>query len=521
MKGNKVDSLKRLEEVSRRLKATQSRLKKTEIIAEYLKSLPSSLLPLAISFLSGEIRGGPIAVGGAMLREAYQVPPATESTLALGEISDYFEKIRKLRGPGSIKGKIFLLRDLFRRATSEEKEFLASLIMGELRQGASLGIVKEAVTKAFSISPLKVENALMLTGDLGVVAKAAREGKIDKLGFSLFVPIKPMLASTAELEDVSQILRETSIEYKIDGARIQVHRRGEEVKIFTRHLRDVTERLPEVVELVRKFPEREFIVEGEVFALSYEGKPLPFQFLMRRLGRKKVIKEHIEKIPVRPYFFDCLYLDGDLLLLRNYEDRWAALEAVTKKEFLIPRVVKPQKVELEEFLRKSIEMGHEGIMVKKLKSPYIAGVRGKNWLKIKPKETLDLVVIEAEWGHGRRKDWLSNYLLAAREVKTGSFLPLGKTFKGLSDRELTWMTGALLKIAKYQTPHSVIVEPRIVVEVGFNEIQRSKNYSSGFALRFARILKIRTDKTPLEADTIEKVKRLYERQFRFKGKLEP
>ena len=516
--GRGANSLSRLVSLWENLRSTSSRNKKIELIAHYLNSLDKEVLPIAISFLCGEIRGGPISIGPRTLSELYSTYPSKESFWTLDKLQEYFDRIRDLKGPGSREKKIELLKIIFQRSTVEERDFISGLILGELRQGASLGIVKEAVKRAFGAHE-EVERALMLGEDLGDIAKALRERR-GEIGFTLFKPIRPMLASTSNPEEVLEILDEVALEFKVDGARIQIHRKDDEVRIFTRHLKDVTQRLPEIVEIVRSIPVREFVVEGEVVALSRDGRPLPFQHLMRRLGRKRALGSEMERIPLVPYFFDILYLEGDLLIGEEYQRRWELLTEVLGGRFLIPRVVTRKKEEFQEFLERSLKLGHEGVMVKRLDSPYRMGVRGKLWLKVKPAETLDLVIIGAEWGHGRRRGWLSNYLLAARDPKIGAYLPLGKTFKGLTDREFEWMTENLLKITKERLPYAVLVEPKIVVEVAFNEIQRSSNYPSGFALRFARIIRIRTDKSPEEADTIEKVKELYERQFRYKGTFE-
>lgn len=517
--GRDLRSLSMLVEVSERLRSTTKRKEKIAILAEYMRRLPLDVICEAVSFLAGELRGKALTLGAASLEEAYRTCPSREGSLTILEVEDFFRQMRSLKGPGSYRKRIELLLELFSRCGEEEKEFITRLLMFELRQGALKGIIKEAIKVAFSIPSHVVENALMLSGDIGLVARAAKEGNIERISFSLFRPIEPMLASPASLDEIHKIHPSFSCEYKVDGARIQAHRRGEEVKIFTRHLKDVTERLPEIVEILQGVSIEEFVLEGEVFALDPGGRPLPFQVLMRRFGRRKGVEEHVSKIPVSIYFFDCLYRDGEVLFNVPYRERWRMLEDLVPLPFRIPRIRDPKMETLEEFLKESLESGHEGLMVKDLDSPYVAGMRGKHWLKIKPAQSLDLVVIGAEWGHGRRKGWLSNYLLACRNPERGDFLPVGKTFKGLTDSEFRWMTERLLSMVKFQDQYMVFVDPRIVVEVTFNEIQKSPHYSSGFALRFARISRIRDEKGPLQADTIHRVRELFENQFKFKGRL--
>jgi DNA ligase-1 len=364
----------------------------------------------------------------------------------------------------------------------------------------------------------------MLTGDIGEVARIALEGGEQALSgvrMRMFVPLKPMLASMSY--DIGEVIKahggETAFEYKFDGARIQIHRRGDEIRIFSRRLSDVTESLPDVVELVRRsISSDDYVVEGEAVAIGEGGRPLPFQDLMRRFRRVHDVEEMAGRIPLRLHLFDALYLDGGLLIDEPYSERWARLEAVCAAELLAERLVTSDVGEVEAFLRSAMEAGHEGLMAKRLDSPYSPGVRGKRWFKIKPVETLDLVIVAADWGYGRRTGWLSNYHLAAREG--GEFLVLGKTFKGLTDEEFTWMTGRLQSIKLDETRQTVRVRPEVVVEVAFNEIQRSPHYRSGFALRFARITRIREDKAPGDADTMERVRQLYEGQFRYKARAE-
>jgi len=363
-----------------------------------------------------------------------------------------------------------------------------------------------------------------MTGDLGKVANVAltrgEEGLKD-ISVSLFVPLKPMLAAMAE--GVSEALEghggRTAFEYKYDGARIQIHRQGGETRVFSRRLSDVTGSIPDIVELVERcIPADDVILEGEVIAIGETGRPLPFQDLMRRFTRVKDVEEMAERIPLRLHLFDVLYHDGQLLIDQPYERRWGLLERLVPRDLLAVRIVTESPEEAKGLLEEALEAGHEGLMAKRLDSAYTPGARGKRWFKIKSSETLDLVVAAADWGSGRRRGWLSNYHLAAR--RGDEYLGIGKTFKGLTDEEFTWMTGRLQELKDYETDYTVHVHPSLVVEVAFNEIQRSPHYRSGYALRFARVTRIRTDKGPGDADTLTRVRELYERQFRYKDRID-
>ena len=382
----------------------------------------------------------------------------------------------------------------------------------------------EGIARAVGVGVSLVRRSLMLTGDLGEVARTALESGEEGLkgvGMRMFVPLKPMLASMSY--DIGEVIEEhggeTAFEFKFDGARIQIHRRGDKIRIFSRRLSDVTESLPDVVDLVQKSVESEEVVlEGEAVAIGGGGRPLPFQDLMRRFRRVHDVAEMAEKIPLRLHIFDVLYLEGRLLIDEPYAKRWRLLKNVCPEELLAERIITGDAGEAEAFLKRAMEAGHEGLMAKRLDSEYAPGSRGKRWFKIKPAETLDLVIAAADWGYGRRTGWLSNYHLAAREGS--KYLVIGKTFKGLTDEEFRWMTEKLQSLKARETPGTVHVRPELVVEVAFNEIQRSPHYRSGFALRFARVTRIREDKGPEEADTLERVRGLYEMQFRYKDRVE-
>jgi DNA ligase-1 len=354
----------------------------------------------------------------------------------------------------------------------------------------------------------------MFSGNIGEVARVAIEegaSGLSRFQPKLFHPISPMLASPVEGEgEAIDRLGEAGWEYKIDGARIQVHKDRDEIRVFTRHLKEVTESVPEIVALTKKFPIDKAIFEGEAFALREDGKPLPFQTTMRRFGRIQNVEGIREEIPLAPIFFDLLYLDGGSLLDASYHERFNQLSKRISSEYLIPQIITADAKKVQDFLLRSLKAGHEGLMAKGLDSPYIAGQRGFLWLKIKPAQTLDLVILAAEWGHGRRKGLLSNLHLGARDTESGEFVMLGKTFKGLTDEMLRWQTKKLLELETGRDEWTVYVRPELLVEIAFNNIQESPHYPGGLALRFARVKHFRKDKSPLEADTFQKVRALFE-----------
>lgn len=441
-----------------------------------------------------------------------------ESPLSILEVRKIFEGISEAKGEGSREKKERLLEALFSRATPPEAKYLTKIIIGEMRTGFQEGLMENAVAEAFSIPLRDVQLASMVTGDISEVAylckKYGKSGVIN-LGFKIFRPIKPMLAQMAA--NLREVFEEhggkTALEYKLDGARVQIHMSNGEVKIFSRRLTDVTKSLPEVVSLVRdEVRAREVILEGEVIAVGEDSKPMPFQHLMRRFKRVHEIDKTARSIPVELYLFDILYLDGESMVRRQYVERREILRDISGSIPLTKQMITGSLSEAEAFLKAAIEEGHEGLMAKRLDSPYMPGVRGKHWFKIK--ETLpplDLVIVAAEYGYGRRHRWLSDYYLAARDGD--GFTMVGKTFKGLTDEEISEMTRRLKEIVIKEEGNKVIVLPKIVVEVAYNEVQRSPKYESGMALRFARIIRIRDDKSPEEADTIETVRRIYESQF--------
>jgi DNA ligase-1 len=450
-----------------------------------------------------------------------------ENPLTILEVRRVLEAIAESAGQGSRERKERLTESLFGRATPLEAKYLVKILTREMRTGFHEGLMEIAVSKAFSVPLKTVQKASMFTGDIGEVAAVCKtqgaEG-IAKLSFRVFKPIKPMLAQMADSpeEVLDQHGGKSAFEFKIDGARIQIHKSRGEVRIFSRRLTDVTDSLPEVVGLVlRELNASEAILEGEVIALGQDGHPLPFQHLMRRFRRVYDIEKMIKEIPVKLYLFDAIYLNGESLISLPYVERRKMLEGASGNIPLTEQIVTADLAEANQFLRKSIDEGHEGLMAKRLDGPYTPGVRGKHWFKIKPTlEPLDLVIVAAEYGYGRRHRWLSDYYLAARDEEPGEFLKLGKTFKGLTDQEMEEMTQRLLEIAVKHEGHRVVVQPRIVVEVAYNEIQESPTYKCGMALRFARITRIREDKSPEEADTIQRVKQIYESQFEKKARFD-
>ena len=448
-----------------------------------------------------------------------------EKTLTIIEVRHLLGSISGTAGSGSREKKERLLTVLLSQASPVEAKCFVKIFVGEMRTGLYEGLMEQAVAKAFDVPLETVQNASMALGDIGEVAAIAKtEGKVrlSQIGFQVFRPVKLMLAQVAS--DVDEALKEhggkASFEYKYDGARVQIHKQGSEVRVFSRRLTDVTRSLPEVVEAVKTNIEAdEAILEGEVVAVDNVGSPIPFQHLMRRFKRVHKVEDMAEKIPVKLYLFDVLYLNGKSLISRPYLQRRRILAENAGEIPLTAQLVTDKKDRAEKFLKEALDAGHEGLMVKKLDSPYTPRTRGKRWFKIKPVlEPLDLVITAAEYGYGRRHGWLSDYYLAARDAETGEFLNVGKTFKGLTDAEIIEMTRRLKELAVREERNRVVVLPKVVVEVAYNEIQRSPKYKSKMALRFARITHVRDDKAPEDADTIEKVRLIFEKQFAKKGK---
>lgn len=499
-------------EASRRITATSKRLEKIELLAALLKRLSPEEVEIVVAFLSGAARQGRIGIGYAMLRDSIG-EPAANATLEILEIDRGLADFMSIRGAGSEARKREALQKLFGRATREEAQFLSGLLVGELRQGALEGIMLEALAKAAHISIDRVRRAAMMGGGVASIARAAMsqgEAGLQQYDIALFRPVQPMLAQTAD--DVTDALEnlggEAALEYKFDGARVQAHKSGEEVRIYSRSANDVSIAIPEIVAAVRALPARELILDGEVLSLDAEGRPQPFQVSMRRFGRKVNVDELQRELPMTPFWFDLLYRDGASLLDNPQACRFRELARLTPAANLVPHLETESRDRAEDFLHQALASGNEGVMAKSRHAPYAAGARGQSWLKIKRARTLDLVILAAEWGNGRRQGWLSNLHLGARDTEKGGFAMLGKTFKGLTDEMLAWQTAELQKIEIARDKYTVYVEPKIVVEIAFNEIQISARYVSGLALRFARVKRYRPDKPVGESDTFQTVQKL-------------
>ncbi len=487
-----------------------------------LASAPPNEVALATSYLCGIVPQDKLGVGWAGLQAAAAATPVpaersdAPEPVVLGELDAAFGRIAGTTGKGSAEAKQRILRELLAQLGEEERRFLFGLVTGELRQGALEGIVIEAVARAADLPADDVRRAAMLAGDLPRVAHAAlTEGASGLAGFAvqLFRPVLPMLAGTAEtVEDALAEVGEAALEWKLDGARVQIHKSGDEVRVYSRLLNEVTPAVPELVEVARALGPRELIVEGEAIALRPDGTPHPFQTTMSRFGRRLDVVEARRTTPLTLALFDILYLDGASLMDEPLIRRTDALAGAVPEALRVPRLVTNAPEPARAFLEHALARGHEGIMVKALDAPYEAGRRGRRWLKVKPVRTLDLVVLAAEWGHGRRRGWLSNLHLGARDPERGGFVMLGKTFKGMTDEMLAWQTMKLQELEVSRDGHTVHVRPELVVEVAFNDLQASPHYPGGLALRFARVKGYRPDKSAADADTIQTLREIWRRQ---------
>ena len=491
---------------------TASRLAKTRLIAECLKRLEPDEVEIAIAYLSGDTPQGKLALGYATLQPALG-SPAAAPTLSLLEVHAAFAQLKGTKGKGSALQRGSALKTLFTRATAEEQDFLLRLIVGELRQGALEGVMLDALAMAADLPAAEVRRAVTFAGGIGPVARAILEGgasALTRFSVRLMQPVLPMLAQPAQdVESALAQLGTAILEWKLDGARVQVHKSGDEVRVFTRNLNDVTAALPEVVDAARAAKAQSLILDGEAIALRADRRPHPFQLTMRRFGRKLDVRSLRAELPLAVFFFDCLYLDGAPLLDRPAAERHQVLRSTLPVEEVTPSLITKNVEEAQRFYDTALAQGHEGIMAKALDAVYEAGRRGAGWLKVKRARTLDLVVLAAEWGHGRRKGWLSNLHLGARDPASGRFVMLGKTFKGLTDEMLEWQTGELLARESARDEWTVHVRPELVVEIAFNDLQESPHYPAGLALRFARVKGYRPDKRPEEADTIDTVRLIY------------
>jgi DNA ligase 1 len=490
--------------------ATSSRLAKAARIADLLAHTDPDDVAVVVSWLSGELPQRQIGVGWAALRALPD--PADEPSLQVAPVHDTFTAIGATSGAGSQRRRADQLNAMFAAATATEQDFLRKLLGGELRQGALLGVMTEAIAKAAEIPAAEIRRAAMLGGDLPSVAAAAlRNGRAALAQFQLQVmrPVGPMLAQTAtSIEDALERLGgEAVLEAKLDGARVQVHRNGDQVAIFTRSLDDVTSRLPEVVDAVRALPVDTLVADGEAIALREDGRPHKFQVTASRFGTRS---PGPDRLPLQAFLFDLLHLDGRDLLDEPASSRLRELDRVVPLTMRVDRLVTADRDDARGFLERALAAGHEGVMAKSPTAPYEAGRRGAGWLKVKPVHTLDLVVLAVEWGSGRRRGKLSNIHLGARDPQTGEFVMLGKTFKGMTDEMLDWQTRRFTELAAGPTDGYVVrLRPEQVVEIAFDGIQGSTRYPGGMALRFARVVRYRDDKRPDEADTIDTVRELY------------
>jgi DNA ligase-1 len=501
-----------LVDASRAVAATGARGGKVAILAELFRRLPPEEVAPAVGMLLGDPRQGQLGVGWASLASVPQ--PAAQASLSVGEVDRALSEIAACSGPGSRAVRLGLLGDLFRRADADEQALLAALIGGEVRQGALAGVMGEAVARAAGVAPAALRRALMLRGDLGAIAELAlAEGAAGLAGVGLEVgrPVLPMLASTAE--DVAAALARTGpagVEWKLDGVRAQIHREGDDVAVFSRSLDDITEAVPELAATARSLPVHAVVLDGEALALRADGRPHPFQVTAARAGTRVGIAEASLALPLSLLAFDVLHLDGEDLIDRPGSERDQALRLAVPGPLRVPRIVTEDPSAAEAFFATTLDRGHEGVMVKALDAPYEAGGRGARWLKVKPVHTLDLVVLAAEWGHGRRRGTLSNLHLGARDP-AGGHVMLGKTFKGLTDAMLAWQTERLLELEVSRDRHVVHVRPELVVEVAFDGVQASSRYPGGVALRFARVRRHRPDKPAAEADTVDDVRAIHAR----------
>ncbi|MCU1339582.1 MAG: ATP-dependent ligase [Bryobacterales bacterium] len=502
--------LSRVVATSGRVAATTKRLEKIGLIATLLEQLQPEEVEIAVSFLSGGTRQGRVGIGYSTLREAIG-SPAAEASLELLEVDRAFESLKSTQGSGSVGRKLELLRSIFSRATEEEQRFLTGLLGGELRQGALEGIMLESVARASRVPLERVRRAAMMAGAIPPIARALFEqGEAGLAAYDvrLFRPVQPMLAQTAEnAAEAIDELGEAALEWKLDGARIQVHRSGDDVTVYSRSLNDVTAAVPEIVEAARGLPAKDLILDGEVISLKPDGRPNAFQTTMRRFGRKLDVDRMRAELPLSPFWFDLLYLNGTSLLDEPQARRFGTLVELAPAT-VVPHTITAAPEDAVEFFETALRHGHEGIMAKSTSAPYAAGARGQSWLKVKSPRTLDLVILAAEWGNGRRRGWLSNLHLGARDTEKGGFAMLGKTFKGLTDEMLAWQTQELLKLEIGRDKYTVHVEPKLVAEIAFNEIQVSARYQSGLALRFARVKRYRLDKSAAESDTFQTVQQL-------------
>jgi DNA ligase 1 len=529
--------LDRVVRTSAAVAATSGRLAKTAEIAALLREVPAAEIAIAVSFLAGDLTQRQIGVGYAALADllgGYGEPPAQTSDvgapldaaeLTLTQTDDALGQIGALSGEGSQAERRRLLAGLLSRATEAERQFLVRLLGGDLRQGALDGVMTDAIARAADVPAAEVRRAHQLSGSLAETAAAAlgapdadtATAALRAIGLKVGRPVRPMLAASApSVAAAFERVSPAAVEWKIDGIRVQVHRSGTDVRVFTRTLDDITGRVPEIADAALALTARVAVLDGEAVALRPDGRPLPFQVTSARAASQAAADRQGGEVPLTLFLFDLLHVDGADLLDAPAAERSARLAAIAPPEVVIPRLVTADTTAAEEFFAAAVGRGHEGVVVKSLDAPYGAGRRGSEWIKVKPRHTLDLLVLAAEWGHGRRQGWLSNLHLGARDPVTGGTVMLGKTFKGLTDALLSWQTERLLELsdppagAAAPGRHGVVrVRPVLVVEIAFDGVQASRRYPGGVALRFARVLRYRPDKSPAEADTIDAVRALW------------
>jgi DNA ligase 1 len=513
-----VTTLATLVATSRRVGETPARLGKIRELAALLASLTPEEIEIGTHYLAGSVPQGRIGIGFATLQGvAARTPAAPAGTLSLVEVDARLHALATTRGAGSAERRSEQLRELLARVGPDEQTFLFRLLVGELRQGAQEGVMIEAIAAAARLPVALVRRAAMYAGDLGSVARAALTGgelALARFQLELFAPVAPMLAQTAAdvAAALSELQGEVAFEWKMDGARIQLHKQGDEIRIYTRALNEVTAAVPEIVEMARALPVQQVILDGEAIAFDASGRPHPFQITMRRFGRKLNVETLRAGLPIKAYFFDCLRLEAQTIADRPTRERYQALAAAVPSAALIPRLVTAAEPTARAFYDAALAAGHEGVMAKSLDASYEAGNRGASWLKIKRAHTLDLVVLAAEWGHGRRSGRLSNLHLGALDPQTGQYVMLGKTFKGLTDALLEWQTHEFLAREVSRDQFTVYVRPELVVEIAFSDLQASSRYPGGLALRLARVKRYREDKRAAEADTMDAVRRIYAAQ---------
>jgi DNA ligase-1 len=502
---------------SQRVSAAAGRNAKVAELAALLRSLDAAEVALGAHYLSGTLPQGRIGIGFGQLHAALPAAAAQAPTLTLAEVDAALTQVQGISGKGAAARRTELLRTLFARATAAERGFLVPLIGGELRQGALGGLMVEATAQAAGLPLPQVRRAAMYAPDPGMLARTAlSEGAagLDRLTLQLFSPVAPMLAQTAT--DVAEALQmlpgEVAFEWKMDGARIQAHKHADEVRIYTRNLNEVTDAVPEIVAAVRALAPHSLVLDGEAIAVDANGRPYPFQVTMRRFGRKLEVARAQAALPLQGFFFDCLFRDGQATVGLPGRERQRLLAESVPAAQRMPRLETRLAAAADSFYEEALAAGHEGVRVKALDAPYEAGNRGASWLKIKRAHTLDLVVLAAEWGHGRRTGRLSNLHLGALDAVTGTFTMLGKTFKGLTDAMLEWQTRELLARELRRDALTVWVRPELVVEIAFSDLQASRRYPGGMALRLARVKRYRPDKTADQADTLQAVRRLFDAQ---------